>query len=576
MTKQKRIRQLRILILIISIPLLLPPATTRAKGGKIPIYAKNGMVVSDSEIASNVGCHILEDGGNVIDAAVATAFALAVTWPSAGNIGGGGFLIYHSSDGKATAIDFREKAPIAATEEMYLSKDRTIRDNSNHEGFLSIGVPGTVAGLYKAHQLYGKKSWSSVLEPAIEIAGEGFEFTWTLYNHTTNDRLKKRLIKYPSTSRIFYKKNLEPYQPGEIWKQPDLADTLKRIQKQGQDGFYKGKTAEKLAGFIQSNGGLITVEDLERYEAIERQPVSGTYRGYDIVSMPPPSSGGITLIEMLNILEGYNLKKIGHNSALYMHLLTETMRIAYADRAKYLGDPDFNPDMPVDRLLSKSYAGTLRNNIDWFIAANSNKTGLNLVFESKETTHISIMDIDGNAVSLTYTLEYGYGSGIIAEGLGFLLNNEMGDFNAVPGLTDDKGNIGTKPNVISPQKRMLSSMSPTIIAKDGRPVMAIGSPGGRTIINTIMQVILNRVDHGMNIAEAIEAGRFHHQWLPDITVIEKWGISPDTEKLYKSMGHKMQYGPGQGKAMGISIDYENAIISGSADSRSADGAVSGF
>jgi len=559
-----------------SLILLLLVSTAWSKGGKTPTYARKGMVVSDSEIASKVGCNILANGGNAIDASIATAFALAVTWPTAGNIGGGGFMIYHRSDGKVTSFDFREKAPVNASQVMYLSKDRLIHDNSNHDGFLSIGVPGTVAGLYKAHQLYGKKSWSDLLEPAIKLASEGFEFTWTLNNHTSNDRLKKRLQKYPSTLQVFYKKNLESYQPGEIWRQPDLANTLKRIQKHGHDGFYKGITADKLVSFIQKNGGIITVEDLANYEAIERKPAHGTYRDYDIYSMPPPSSGGITLIEMLNILEGYNLKGTGHNSALYLHLLTEAMRRAYADRAKYLGDPDFNPEMPVEKLVSKSYAKMLRNSIDRFIASESDSAGFNQSFESEETTHFSVVDIDGNAVSLTYTLEYGYGSGIVAEGLGFLLNNEMGDFNAVPGLTDREGNIGTKPNLIAPQKRMLSSMTPTILAKSGKPVIVIGSPGGRTIINTVLQVILNMVDHDMNIAVAIEAGRIHHQWLPDITRIEKWAISPDTEKLYTNMGHKVQYGLFQGRAMGVSIDYEKEIISGAADSRSHDGAAIGF
>jgi len=576
MIEHNRIKRPNFIGIAFSLILLLLVSTVWSKGGKTPTYAREGMVVSSSEIASKVGCNILENGGNAIDASIATAFALAVTWPSAGNIGGGGFMVYHNSDGKVTSIDFREKAPIAATRDMYLNKHGSIHDNSNHDGFLSIGVPGTVAGLYKAHQLYGKKPWSDLLEPAIKLASEGFEFTWALYNHANNDRLKERLQKYPSTVYVFYKKNLVPCQPGEIWRQPDLANTLRRIQEYGHDGFYKGQTAEKLAGFIQENGGLMTVEDIAEYEAIERKPVHGSYRGYDVYSMPPPSSGGVTLIEMLNILEGYNLKEIGHNSALYLHLLTEAMRRAYEDRAKYLGDPDFNSEMPIEKLISKSYARTLRKNIDWFIASESDSAGINQAFESEETTHLSVVDIDGNTVSLTYTLEYSYGSGIVAEGLGFLLNNEMGDFNAVQGLTNREGSIGTKPNLIAAQKRMLSSMSPTILAKDGKAVIAIGSPGGRTIINTVMQVILCMVDHGMNIAEAIEAGRIHHQWLPDITRIEKWAISPDTEKLYTNMGHEIQYGLFQGRAMGISIDYEKEIISGAADSRSLDGAAVGF
>jgi gamma-glutamyltranspeptidase/glutathione hydrolase len=576
MRKHNRIKRLNFIRIAFSLILLFLVATVWSQGGKNPTHARKGMVVSSSEIASKVGCNIIENGGNAIDASIATAFALAVTWPGAGNIGGGGFMVYHNNAGMVTSIDFREKAPIAATRDMYLNKDDSIHNNSNHDGFLSIGVPGTVAGLYKAHQLYGKKPWSDLLEPAIKLAREGIEFTWALYNDANNDRLKERLQKYPSTVQVFYKKNLEPYQSGEIWRQPDLANTLKQIQKYGHDGFYKGQTAEKLTSFIQENGGLIKLEDLAKYEAIERKPVKGTYRGYDVYSMPPPSSGGVSLIEMLNILEGYNLKEIGHNSALYLHLLTEAMRRTYADRAKYLGDSDFISEMPIEKLISKSYARTLRKSINWFIASESDSARFNQAFESEETTHLSVVDIDGNAVSLTYTLEYNYGSGIVAEGLGFILNNEMGDFNAVQGLTNREGSIGTKPNLIAAQKRMLSSMSPTILAKDSKPVIVIGSPGGRTIINTVMQVILNMVDHGMNIAEAIEAGRIHHQWLPDRTLIEKWAISSDTEKLYINMGHEIQYGGFQGSAMGISIDYKKELISGAADSRSLDGAAVGF
>lgn len=570
------LRRLKCIGTAVSFLYLFVAANIWAGGGRIPVYARNGMVVSSSEIASQAGCDILKRGGNAVDASIATAFALAVTLPSAGNIGGGGFMLYHACNGAVTSIDFREKAPRAATRDMYLNGDGSVRDNANHDGFLAVGVPGTVAGLYKAHQRYGSVTWAELLEPAIHLAEDGFQLTWGIYNQINDPALKKRLQQYSSTAKVFFKEDMTPFEPGELWRQADLAQTLKKIQKFGRDGFYAGPVAEKLVNFIRENGGLITLEDLASYEAVERKPVNGSYRGYEVYSMPPPSSGGVTLIEMLNILEGCNLKVLGHNSADYLHLLTEAMRRAFADRAEYLGDPDFNPDMPLDKLLSKQHAGILRESIERDAASESDSAGFNRQYESEETTHLSVVDRDGNAVSLTYTLEYSYGSGIVADGLGFLLNNEMGDFNAVPGLTNSSGAIGTEPNLIAPGKRMLSSMTPTILAKGGRPVLVVGSPGGRTIINTVLQVILNWIDHDMNIAEAIEAGRFHHQWLPDVTKIETGAISKDTETLYVGMGHQVQYGSFQGRAMGISVDYENGIICGASDSRSPDGAAAGY
>lgn len=542
--------------------------------GKIPERARNGMVVSASRYASQVGVDILRKGGNAVDAAVATAFALAVTWPSAGNIGGGGFLVYHGADGFVTAFDFREKAPLAATETMFLDEDGKIRNRSNHEGLLAVGVPGTVAGLALAHQRLGRLPWKELVQPAIDLARKGFPVTWAL--HDAMIRLQPWFEKYPSTARVFLKHGREPYQPGELWKQPDLAETLKRIQKYGKDGFYRGKTARLIAEFMRRHGGLITEEDLARYEAKERRPVHGTYRGYDVYAMCPPSSGGVALVEMLNILEGFNLSEMGHNSALYMHLLTEAMRRAFADRARYLGDPDFNPDMPIEKLISKAYARTLRRSIDLFRASKSDPTKFNDLYESTETTHLSVVDAEGNAVSLTYTLEQGYGSKIVVEGAGFLLNNEMGDFNPIPGLTDTTGLIGTPPNLIAPEKRMLSSMTPTIVARDGKPVLVIGSPGGRTIINTVLQVILNVIDHGMNIGEAIEAGRIHHQWLPDVTFIERGATTLDSRRLYEMMGHRVRIRRMQGRAMGIYIDHTRGILYGAADTRSPDGAAIGY
>jgi gamma-glutamyltranspeptidase/glutathione hydrolase len=449
-------------------------------------------------------------------------------------------------------------------------------DNANHDGFLAIAVPGTVAGLYKAHQLYGSLPWAELLAPAIRLAKDGFLFTWALHNSITNAPVRERLQRYPSTLRVFYKADSSAYQPGEIWRQPDLASTLARIQKRGRDGFYGGKTARDLIRFLQEHDALISETDLSRYEAIQRDPVRASYRGFDVYAMSPPSSGGVVLTEMLNILEGYDLKDFGHNSARYLHLLTEVMRRAYADRARYLGDPDFNPNMPIDKLVSKAHGRKLRSGIDLSFASQSDSGSFNDVFESEQTTHLSVVDARGNAVSLTYTLEYSYGSGIVAEGLGFLLNNEMGDFNAMPGVTDRRGRIGTAANLIAPEKRMLSSMTPTIVAKDGKPLYVLGSPGGRTIINTVLQVILNLIDHDMNIAQAIEAGRIHHQWLPDRTRMEKGMFSPDTKNLYAGMGHTVVEGPYQGMVMGLAIDHQKGIVQGAADSRSPDGAAVGF
>ena len=384
---------------------------------------------------------------------------------------------------------------------------------------------------------------------------------------------------YPSTAKAFLRKGETVYKPGEIWKQPDLAKTLRLIQKRGADGFYKGETAQLVEDCMKVTGGLITKQDLALYQAEEKEPIHGNYRGYDIYSMAPPSSGGIALVEMLNILEGFNLKEIGLNSALYLHILTEAMRRAYADRAYYLGDPDFNPSMPVGKLISKSYADKLRSTIDLFKATVSDSSKFSSAFlppESPETTHLSVVDKEGNAVSLTFTLEGSYGSRIVVEGAGFLLNNEMGDFNPVPGRTTTTGLIGTPPNIVAPGKRMLSSMTPTIVAKNGEPVIVIGSPGGRTIINTVLQVVLNILDHNMNIGDAIEAPRIHHQWLPDITYFEQWGISPDTKRLYEMMGHKVSQQSRQGSVMGIYINRNNGILYGTADSRSFDAKAAGY
>ena len=499
---------------------------------------------------------------------------MAVTWPSAGNIGGGGFLVYHGDDGHATTFDFREKAPLAASESMYLGVDGRIINNSNHIGMLAIGVPGTVAGLYKAHQELGSLPWEDLVAPAVALARDGIPINYSL--QTGFARSANRFRQYPSSAEKFFRADGSLYELGDTWLQPDLSHTLELIQNNGRDGFYKGENAKKLADFMAANGGMITEEDLEIYEAVEREPIRGTYRGYEIVSMPPPSSGGTALVQMLNILEGYDLASLGHNSADYLHVLTEAMRRAYADRAEHLGDPDFNESMPLDRLMDKEYAAGLRASIDMDEKSVSSPSEFAQAYESEETTHFSVVDKDGNMVSLTYTLEFGYGSAIVAEGAGYLLNNELGDFNAVPGLTDIRGNIGTAPNLVAAEKRPLSSMTPTIVALNGRPLFATGSPGGKTIINTVMQTILNIVDHGFNIAESIEAPRIHHQWLPDFTSIESSGFSPDTLRLYADKGHNTSERGSQGAAMGVYFNREEGLFEGSADSRRGDGAAVGY
>jgi len=545
-----------------------------AEGGRTPIYATNGMVSSASKLASEVGAETLRQGGNAVDAAVATAFALAVTWPSAGNIGGGGFLVYHGDDGEATTFDFREKAPTAATERMYLGLDGTVVNNSNHFGPLAVGVPGTVAGLFLAHTRLGSLPWEDLVQPAVELARGGIPITYSL--QTGFERSASRFKQYPASEHKFIKADGSYYKLGETWVQPDLAHTLELIRDNGADGFYKGENAERLASFMADIGGLITEEDLAAYAAREREPIRGIYRGYEIVSMPPPSSGGVGIVQMLNILEGFDLAEMGHNSADYLHVLTETMRRAYSDRAEHLGDPDFNESMPLDRLMDKDYAADLRASIDMTRKSESSPELFAQAYESEETTHFSVVDADGDMVSMTYTLEFGYGSAIVVDGGGYLLNNELGDFNAVPGVTDKRGQIGTAPNLVAPEKRPLSSMSPTIVARDGKPVFAIGSPGGKTIINTTMQVILNVIDHGFNIAQAIEAGRIHHQWLPDFTSIESNSLSADTLESFQARGHQIRERGSQGAAMGVFYDREQNLFLGASDSRRGDGGAVGY
>lgn len=537
-------------------------------------YARNGMVVSSSEIASEVGIEVLKKGGNAIDASVATAFTLAVTLPSAGNIGGGGFLVFMDAKGKATTIDFREKAPLAAHRDMYLDENGQLIKDLNHQGALSIGVPGTVAGLYLAHQKYGYLPWRDLVMPAVTMAREGFRMPWGLSedaHRLTNDETKPHFLRH-----YFLNDHGEVAKFGKVWKQPALAHTLQLIADRGKDGFYAGEVAEEIERYMKENGGIITKEDLQKYEAVERKPIHGTFKGYDIYSMPPPSSGGVVLVEMLNMMEHANLDSIEFNSAKYFHLLAEIMRRGFADRAEYLGDPDFNPDMPLQKLTSKEYAKSLFENIDMDSASLSDPSGFGHPYGGDNTTHFSVIDRDGNAVSLTYTLEYSYGSGMGSEKLGFIFNNEMGDFNPVPGLTNSRGLIGTDPNLIEPQKRMLSSMTPTIVAKDGRPYLIIGSPGGRTIINTVFQTILCVLAYDMPLFKAIEYTKIHHQWLPDQIYYEEGLMSPDTRKLLEGMGHTMQAKNSLGRLMGIMYDAENKLFIGVSDSSAPDGAAVGY
>ncbi|MEZ5293621.1 MAG: gamma-glutamyltransferase [Vicinamibacterales bacterium] len=537
--------------------------------GNLPYRAKGGMVISASDIASEAGWRVMKGGGNAIDGAVATAFALAVTHPTAGNIGGGGFIVYRAADGTSTTFDFREMAPAGSSPTMWM-KDGKYDFDIHHNSHRSVGVPGTVAGLYLAHQKLGRTPWKDLVAPAVALARDGFPISIDLARSL--ERMIPEFKKFPASLAQFTK-NGQPYQAGELLKQPDLARTLQRIADNGPKGFYEGETAELIEKEMKANGGLITRDDLKKYEAKERTPVTSTYRGYELIGMPPPSSGGIAVSEMLNILEGYDLKAAGYGSAQNLHLVAESMRRAFADRAQHLGDPDFNSGIPVTQLLSKDYATQVRKTINPNKASVSSPTSFTWPTESQETTHLSVVDGTHNAVSLTYTLEYGYGSRIVVPGAGFLLNNELGDFNSAPEMTDERGNIGTKPNLALPYKRPLSSMSPMILARDGQLFMVTGSPGGRTIINTVLMTILNVVDFGMNAQEAVDAGRMHHQWLPDRLSMERYGFSADTIAKLKAMGHNVSEGGSQGVAEVIVL--KDGLLEGGVDRRQADGGAAG-
>ncbi|KJS05280.1 MAG: hypothetical protein VR73_12540 [Gammaproteobacteria bacterium BRH_c0] len=530
-----------------------------------PSLGQGGMVVSQEVIASRVGADILAQGGNAVDAAVATGFALAVTLPQAGNIGGGGFmLVYLAEQKKTIAIDYREMAPQKAHRDLFLNAQGEADPEKSRYSALSSGVPGTVAGLVHTQQKYGTLPLKTVMAPAIELADKGLivshPLSWSLM------QAQKRLSAHPASKRYFFKPGGKPWQAGERWRQKDLAATLRRIASKGADGFYKGKTANLIVAEMQRNGGLISHEDLAGYQVVEREPVTGTYRGYEIVSMPPPSSGGIHLVQMLNILEGWDLQAHGHNSAGYLHRLVESMRRAYADRSKYLGDPDFT-EVPVTALTDKAYASRLREeiNLDRATASAEVLPAAKLAPESPQTTHYSVWDKEGNVVSNTYTLNFSYGNGMSVSGAGFLLNNEMDDFSAKPGVPNAFGLLGDEANAIEPRKRPLSSMTPTMVFKDGQPVLVTGGPGGSRIITSVLQVILNNIEFGMNIAEATAAPRIHHQWYPDSVDVEK-GISPDTLKLLREMGHNVVPSPWAiGRTQ--SITREQGIFQGVTDYR---------
>ena len=538
-----------------------------------PAQGRGGMVVTSHFLATQSALDVLKKGGNAIDAAVTAAFSLAVTQPRSGNIGGGGFMLISSEhNNEVVAIDYREKAPSRATAGMFLGREGNVDTELSRHSHLAAGVPGTVAGLAFALEKYGTISLKEAMAPAIKLADEGFIVT----SHFS-DGLKekeKMLKKWQSTARIFYKPDGSFYEPGDLFVQKDLAATLRRIAGEGAKEFYEGETARLLTAEMAKHGGLVTMEDMKNYSPTMRKPVHGSYRGYDIYSMSPPSSGGAHVVQILNILEGYPIAEYGHNSARTIHLMAEAMKWAYADRSLYLGDEDF-VKIPMEGLISKDYAAQIRKRIDMDKAMPSDTIapGKPQLFESSETTHFSIVDQFGNAVSNTYTINFSYGSGIVVEGAGFLLNNEMDDFSAKPGVPNAYGLIGGEANKIEPNKRMLSSMSPTIVKNRGKNFLVTGSPGGSRIITTTLQVIMNVIDHSLNIQSAVAAPRIHHQWLPDELRIEE-GISPDTIKILQEKGHQVKQKPAMGAIQSIMI--KDGMMYGGADPRRSTSLAAGL
>ena len=529
-----------------------------------PEIGTGGMVVSQRKVASEVGAKILREGGNAVDAAVATALALAVVLPRAGNLGGGGFMLIYSEELKKTvAIDYREMAPLQASRDMFLDSNGNYDRKKAQFSLLSAGVPGTVAGLHYALKKYGTLSWEEVIDPAITLAEDGFVVPHDLSSVLSNYR--NRLTANAATARTYYKRNKVPYEAGEIIKLPDLAWSLKELKKQGPAAFYKGKIAEKIVAEMERNGGLITSEDLANYKVKERAPVKGTYRGYEIVSMPPSSSGGVHLIQMLNMLEPFSLKEMGFGSAQSIHLMSEVMKRAYADRSRYLGDTDF-VSVPLIGLTNKEYAKALLKEISLTEVTSSEdiSNGNPLPYESPDTTHFSVMDGKGNVVSNTYTLNFSYGSGIVIPGTGILMNNEMDDFSSKKGVPNAYGLVGFEANEIKAQKRPLSSMTPTIVFKNQKPYLVLGSPGGSRIITTVLQVVINVLEHDMNIKQAVISPRIHHQWLPDVLLMEE-GFSSDTIDLLKEKGHTIRPSRTMGSVQAI-ISKDNYLY-GAADPR---------
>ncbi|SFH77254.1 gamma-glutamyltransferase [Modicisalibacter xianhensis] len=536
-----------------------------------PEVGTRGMVATSHFLASQVAQDVLAKGGNAVDAAVTAGFALAVTQPRSGNIGGGGFLLVSDeSSGEVIAIDYREKAPSAAYETMFQNEQGEAVSELSRYTHNASGVPGTVAGLALALDKYGTLSLAEALAPAIRLAEEGFAVPQRFVEGIRDTR--ERLEKWESTRQVFFKPDGSLYQAGEIFRQPDLAATLKRIAEQGPREFYEGETARLIAAEMQRHDGLMTLEDLANYQPVIREPSHGTYRGYDVYAMSPPSSGGAHIVQMLNILEGYDIGAMGFNSAATIHVMAEAMKRAYADRSKYLGDTDF-VDVPLEGITSKGYADELRSQIsrDAATPSDSIAPGNPLPYESNETTHFSIVDDNGLAVSNTYTINFSYGSGIVVDGAGFLLNNEMDDFSAKPGVPNAYGLIGGEANKVEPDKRMLSSMTPTIVKKDGKNFLITGSPGGSRIITTTLQVLMNVIDHDMNIQTAVSVPRIHHQWLPDEIRIEQ-GISPDTIALLEALGHTVSRQDAMGAAQSIMID-DNTYYGGADPRRSTSSAI---
>jgi gamma-glutamyltranspeptidase/glutathione hydrolase len=534
-----------------------------------PVRGRKGMVVTREPRATEVGLKILESGGNAVDAAVAVGFTLAVTHPSAGNIGGGGFMLIRLADGRTTFLDFRERAPAAASRNMYLDASGKATQDSVI-GYRASGVPGSVRGFEYAASKYGRKPWAELVAPAVEMASKGVTLSWSEANQM--ESAARSLARFPESKRVFLRDGKD-YQAGELFMQPDLGRTLARMEKDGARDFYEGETARLLAKDMLEHGGLITEADLAAYKVIERAPLTGKYRGYDIITSPPPSSGGIGILQMLGVLEGTGYEKGGAGSAEVVHYMTEAMRRYFADRAEHLGDPDF-VKVPLGSLLNPAYIAKLRASIDPEQATPSSAIHAAIVsdHESNQTTHYTIADGEGNLALVTYTLNGGFGSKVTATGLGFLLNNEMDDFAAEPGSPNMFGLVQGEKNAIQPHKTPLSSMVPAIVLQDGKPYLALGSPGGPTIINTVLEVMVNVIDFNMNVQDAVNWPRFHHQWLPDQLQIER-GYSPDTIALLEKRGYTIRRVNAQGECAAIML--ENGWLAGAADPRT-EGTAAGY